>query len=63
VRYNKKPLQRVNSINNITALFNVDATYIELIRKRIKSISLIEVYRNSKEFIGIWIDLNIKGEN
>lgn len=33
----------MNSINNITILLNADATYIKLIRKRIKSISLIKV--------------------
>jgi hypothetical protein len=53
----------MNSVNNIIALLKADTTYTKLMRKRIKSISLIGVYRNSKEFIEAWMDLDIKGEN
>jgi hypothetical protein len=43
VRYHRKLLQRVNSVDDVTALLDADAICIESMRKRIESISSIEV--------------------
>jgi hypothetical protein len=53
----------MNSVDDVTALLEADATCTESMRKRIESISSMGVYRNPKEFVGAWVDLDVKGEN